>query len=736
MTGDILRLGPFVGGLNIASDPTILENEELIECLNMELDIDGSLVYRPAIQVAVTGAQNQRLLIFGSVVFSGTLYLFGTRNGATYVSSDEGVTWTELNPGAVSRECKCMAVYQNTVWLPATPGSANGGIKWTPGGGAVAVAAMPRGEDAVVHKNRLYICPGRTATSNSSRLHFSEAANFDTWPGTDFIDVNNGDGTTLNAVVVYQDNLLLFKDESTFYLAYDLDPSDAILREVNSVLGVKDQFAVVQYENTVYTIYHGDVYEIINLDWNLVNLKVPFVFDNTLPAGTTARYEEQHISLLGDRLVARFFNRTYVYNLRTKTWSEWRKTDTNSSIEWHIFGPLIRAHADPSERDDTYFTSYSFDTTNGYKIIKIHDTHTAAEVEGFSSITGLLLDGSTGCRASTPDHSSLDITGDLDIRVEATLDNWTSGDFRTLVAKRGTAGNISYQFRVDDTNRLELVWSTDGTATLTADQTTLPTIPASRRLAVRVTIDVDNGVGQRVITFYTAPSISGTWTILGSAVTQAGTTSIFSSSAPVEVGSIESGVSQLLAGVVHAVEIRNGIAGTVVANPDFSTQLETTTSFTDAAGKLWTLNGSSKIIEEYKFNCIVTTKDYDMADPVRYKRLFWWGCDALTGNDITADVQPITLAFQPTWDQLSSNTWDDLNSWDSLLSESIPTQTIIIGDGNFITSKAFKFLKSMRFRKINFSVMFITNGTSLEPTKLFSILAVVKTKQVVTQKVN
>lgn len=533
MTGDILRLGPFTGGLNLASDPSILQNEELVECLNMDLDVDGSLVYRPAIQVydpGSTGTATKRLLFFGSVVFGGTLYLFATQDGKTFVTSDEGANWTELNPGGLSRECMCMEVYQDTVWLPATPTSANGGMKWTPGAGATAVAAMPRGTDAVVHKNRLYICPGRTAATNGSRLHFSEAADFETWPGTDFIDVNQGDGTTLNATIVYQDNLLLFKDESTYYLAYDLDPSDAVLREVNSVLGVKDKFAVVQYENTVYTIYHGDVYEIVNLDWNLVNLKVPFVLDDALPLNMVARYEEQHISLLGDRLIARYFNRTYVFNLRTRTWSEWRKTVLPSAnyIEWHLFGPLIRAHADPSEKDDTYFSGYSFDADTGFvsrRIIKIQDTHTVAGTEGFS--------------------------------------------------------------------------------------------------------------------------------------------------------------------------------------------------------------GSG-----HTFDCIVTTKDFDMADPVRFKRLFWWGCDALTGNDIQGDVQPITLQFQPTWNDLDSLTLDDLNTWGLPLSEPSITETLIPGDGNFMISKAFKFLKSMRFRKINFSVKTTTDGTSLEPAKLFSILAVVKTKQVVTQKVN
>jgi hypothetical protein len=98
----ILRLGPFSGGLNIGSDPVLIGDNELIDCLNLELDIDGSLVSRPAIQVAFQGATNQRLLIFGSVVFSGTLYLFATRAGSTFVSSNAGSSWTALAPGGTS----------------------------------------------------------------------------------------------------------------------------------------------------------------------------------------------------------------------------------------------------------------------------------------------------------------------------------------------------------------------------------------------------------------------------------------------------------------------------------------------------------------------------------------------------------------------------------------------------------------------------------------------------------
>jgi len=524
MPTEILRLGPFTGGLNIGSDPVLVQDNELTDCLNFELDTDGSLVSRPSIQIMFQGATNQRLLIFGSIVFSGTLYLFATRDGKTFVSSNAGSSWTELNPGAVSRECKTMEVYNNTVWLPATPGSANGGISWTVGGGAVAVAAMPRAEKCVVHKNRLYLCPGNTATSNASRLSFSASADFTTWPGTNFIDVQPGDGDTLNNVVVYQDNLLLFKGESTHVLAYDLDPADAILREINPVVGSDGSLGVVQYENTVYALHRNKVYEIINYNFSLLNLKVPLVFDNSLPTGTTTRYENQHLSILGERLVVRYYNRTYSFQLRTKTWGEWSKTDDTSTIEWHIFGPLIRARDLTGSGLDSYYTGYSFDVSSGgYKVIKI--------IDGRSS-------------------------------------------------------------------------------------------------------------------------------------------------------------------------------------------------------------GTSEGLGTHKFYCVATTKDYDMADPVRYKKLFWWSADVITGKDVTGFATPITLINSTTWDALNGETWADLNTWENPTAGANSFQETITGDDIANTNKLIKFGKTMRFRKINFSLRLETNGTTAQPTKIFQYTAVVGIKQLVSARIS
>lgn len=522
MVAEALRLGPFKGGLNNATDKTTIEDDELIECLNFEVDIDGALVNRPAIQVFDEGTTDDHMFIFGSVNFSGTTYIFGSQNGRTYVSDDGGTSWDELTPDFTHHDCRTMAVYQNRVWMPSMPGTGGSSISWSPEEGTRAEMNMPQGSACVVHKNRLYIVPGETATTNSSRLYFSAPADFTDWPSTNFIDVQGGDGTSLNNLIVYQDNLLLFKSESTHVLAYDLDPADALLRPVNSVVGSHGSHGVVQHENTVYCLHHSNVYAIVNFNFELLNIKARFTLDEALPAGTSERHQSQSLSLLGDRLVVRFFNRTYVLGLRTGTWSEWRKTDTSSDVEWHIFGPLVRIFSTHTASEDVYLTTYSFTMNDGsgWKLLRLYDGHTPTYLEGY--------------------------------------------------------GNN-------------------------------------------------------------------------------------------------------------------------------------------------------------KYDCVLTTKDYDMADPLRFKKLFWWGADLLSGNDIIGDTTPITLVFDPTFEDIGNLTLAELGTWEDPIDQLQGTITVIPGDGFFNTSKMVKFKKALRFRKVNFSLALNTNGSASEPAKVFSVIAVVKTKQVTSK---
>lgn len=207
----------------------------------------------------------------------------------------------------------------------------------------------------------------------------------------------------------------------------------------------------------------------------------------------------------------------------------------------------------------------------------------------------LLLDPvvHTPAKVSTPDAAALDITGDIDIRVDVAYNNWTEAGIDggpALAGKYYTIGdNRSWKFRMDTDGFLIFEWSTLGTLASVISKTS--TVAASLRLgqrtAFRVTLDVDNGAAGNTVTFYTADTIDGSWTQLGAAVVTAGVTSIFASaSAPVEVGHIINTSYAAPDGRLYAFKLLNGINGTEVANPDWRDR-ETGGSFTDAAGRTW-----------------------------------------------------------------------------------------------------------------------------------------------------
>lgn len=202
---------------------------------------------------------------------------------------------------------------------------------------------------------------------------------------------------------------------------------------------------------------------------------------------------------------------------------------------------------------------------------------------------------STSTYVSTPDAASLDITGDVDLRFDGDLESWR--DVMELVTKWDSIGNQrSYALVLTSTGRINLATSVDGTAAFN-HLSTIPVPITQGRLAVRATIDVNNGAAGRTVTFYTAPTASGTWTQLGSTVVTAGTTSVFSGSAPLRLldNPIATFGASSIRCKVYSAQVYNGIAGSLVANPDFSAVTAGASSFADSTGKTWTLNGLCEV---------------------------------------------------------------------------------------------------------------------------------------------
>lgn len=222
---------------------------------------------------------------------------------------------------------------------------------------------------------------------------------------------------------------------------------------------------------------------------------------------------------------------------------------------------------------------------------------------------GLVLAAQSNGRSETiADSAALSITGDTDIRVDMELlsvDNgnlWGLGDFDIASKFSNSDPARSWTF-TQRAGKLRFNWFTLGTAASVKQAESTVAVPAgSGRKAVRATIDVNNGAAGNTVTFYTAPDMTGPWTQLGAPVVQAGTTSIFDGTAVLRVGANPDAstwtVNQAAACTVYSAELRNGIGGTLVANPTYSarpldTNPHTIELFSDAQGNWWFPSGTS-----------------------------------------------------------------------------------------------------------------------------------------------
>lgn len=205
----------------------------------------------------------------------------------------------------------------------------------------------------------------------------------------------------------------------------------------------------------------------------------------------------------------------------------------------------------------------------------------------------LEVDGSTTGIASTPDTAALDVSGDIDLLWEGETD-WYAIGSQFLIGKWGISGSRAYGMRIGD-GQLALNFVTPAGASLQA-AAYLPTLP--RRAAVRATLDTDNGAGGYTARLYWAASITGPWTQVGTDITSTtyGPVTIRNVTAPLSIApaQVESGVYPL-SGRVYRAEVRSGIDGTLVADPDFTAQAAGTTAFTDSAGRAWTLSGTAAV---------------------------------------------------------------------------------------------------------------------------------------------
>lgn len=321
-TYEEIRIGPFVGGLNTLSSQSSIDDLELHQMLNFENDRDGSLVSRPPIftpELTAGGSGDLGILGYFVEASTGNKYLI-----ASSVDSDRTYYLTGSVWNTITTDFAATAVLQfrDELWVLAPPDRSAGtsGV-WTPSSTFASVANMPSGEAIVINKDRLWIAPGKTAITNGSRVWVSDlSGGAIVWDG-DFITVSDGDGQNVVDLAIVYNDLVIFKQRSTYRFSYGADVSTGQISRISDTIGVSDVHCWASYENQLFVLFDDNVYEFTNYIYTRINYTVPL--EGYL---SPSNFAHTHcLSIWADRVFVSFYGQTMVYNLMTRTWCEWRR---------------------------------------------------------------------------------------------------------------------------------------------------------------------------------------------------------------------------------------------------------------------------------------------------------------------------------------------------------------------------------------------------------------------------
>lgn len=215
--------------------------------------------------------------------------------------------------------------------------------------------------------------------------------------------------------------------------------------------------------------------------------------------------------------------------------------------------------------------------------------------DGFFTNQFLNLSGDSTSFADTPDHASLDITGDFDVRIQVYHDDWFDiglpAGFKFLIGKEG-AWDLGYN---QETGVIRFRYEDSGTQSFT---TVASPFVDGQAIHIRATLDVSNG-GNHVFDIY--KSYDGqAWTNIGTS-SVAGVATPDTSNNPLRIGS-QTGF-EAFDGHVYEARILNGIGGTPVYDSNFHDPVEwnvNSVSGVGGTGKTTTLHGEATIVEQRK----------------------------------------------------------------------------------------------------------------------------------------
>lgn len=142
---------------------------------------------------------------------------------------------------------------------------------------AISDADAPAGKYLAFHKGRLFIAG---ATSDPTRLAWSDFADYQTWTSTGFTYVpQSKTGDPITGLTVFQDNLIVFT-RKTKYVLFGDDPGNFVLRQSSGKKGAVCQSVIRSDPNYVYFLADDGVYRYNGSQDEMISDPVQTEIDN------------------------------------------------------------------------------------------------------------------------------------------------------------------------------------------------------------------------------------------------------------------------------------------------------------------------------------------------------------------------------------------------------------------------------------------------------------------------
>lgn len=705
-----LVIGPFSGGLNTYDDPTAVKDTELVECLNWDPGLEGSLRSRPPFTDRDTPMP---LGATGNMRFLG--FFYGTGNTYYLIASDglsstwryDGTAWALITS---TFSATAIAQFDNKAWLTSPVGEADPGGYWTPGGGFVADANMPHGDSIVSFKSRLWVTPGRGNT-NGTRVYYSKVLGQpDFWLAPSFVDVGQGDGQDIVLLTTWYNTLVAFRTQSIYAFSFNADPAQGAVALLVPGIGLDSKECLIAYEGYMYFMYDGKGYQFINNNAQQINIKVPFTAtgqaNNTLPFS---------VSLFNNRVIFHYYDTMYVFSLRTKTWTRW-KSPQHGSIG-QIMSPA-------GVLTDEAFVNPSLSLPVSMIPRKNLIKRPRPVADGDWQVPGGVLDTSFVRRPGSTSLKKVCTAAEPQF-IQAAF--WPPG---STVATGGTPVTAGKTYTasayasasVPGYQSVITVYWVSATGTLIDLSVGEPSTGGVVGTWQRATLTEEAPVGAvSAVTISTVSPSSGESTVgdiawVQDPVLNEGTTP----------DDYYDGGTPDTPYIDYSWEGTADESVSLATNKRVAPLLYISDEFTNAT-------------ESY--TCEIQTKNYNYQLSSNFKRLFWWGVDAVFRTRIRGWAVPVVHHTSTTWGALVAGnvTWGQLlgGTWGSPFLGDLSIETDYNLGGTGPVRKFVKMFSSMRFRQIYFRLIFDTDGSiGTAPVNLFTLTAYMDSKETVSKAVS